>query len=202
MTELAARLEAILFHSGSPLPLAQIAHIAEFGEEETLAALNMLEDKLKERGIRLMRHDNLFMLAVAPEQSETITRLAKEELETKLTRAAVETLAVIMYRNPVSKPEVDYIRGVNSAMILRNLMIRGLIDRDPHPVDRRTFVYKPSLDLLRFLGIASQEELPDYVQKRKSLDVFLRQQQEREEEQMTSGVVGSEEQEEQAANNL
>ncbi|MBI2175501.1 MAG: SMC-Scp complex subunit ScpB [Parcubacteria group bacterium] len=176
MTDLAVRIEAILFHSGESLSLSQIAHIAESGEEEAHTALVHLEETLKNRGIRLVRHDRAFQLAVAPEQSGTITRLAKEELEAKLTRAAVETLAVIMYRNPVSKSEIDYIRGVNSAMILRNLMMRGLMDREPHPVDRRAFIYKPSLDLLRFLGVANQEELPDYTQTRKLLGDFLKQQ--------------------------
>ena len=76
-------------------------------------------------------------------------------------RAGLETISIILYKAPVPKSEIDFIRGVNSQFILRNLLIRGLVERIPSSSGRGG-AYRPTLDLLRYLGVTKVEELPDY----------------------------------------
>ena len=86
----------------------------------------------------------------------------------------METLAIVAYSGPVPRAEIDFIRGVNSSFTLRNLLISGLVEREINPKDRRTFIYKPSMDFLRFLGLGKLEDLPEYGEFRKSSEDFLR----------------------------
>jgi segregation and condensation protein B len=87
----------------------------------------------------------------------------KEDIEGNLSRAALETLAIIAYRQPITRPEIDFIRGVNSTIMLRNLLMRGLVDRERARQDARMFEYKVSFDLLKLLGIAKVQDLPDFA---------------------------------------
>jgi segregation and condensation protein B len=80
----------------------------------------------------------------------------------EIGKAGLETLAIILYNGPISRREVDYIRGVNSTFILRNLCVRGLVEREPDLKDQRILRYKSSLSLLAHLGIKSVEELPEF----------------------------------------
>ena len=84
----------------------------------------------------------------------------------------METLSIILYQGPISRSDIDYIRGVNSQFILRNLLIRGLIERIDNPNDARSFLYKVSINLLANLGINKIEELPEYEQVKKDIDLF------------------------------
>ena len=96
-------------------------------------------------------------------------------------RAGIETLTIIAYRGPVSKKEIEYIRGVNSQYALRNLLLRGLIERNTSPNDERMVVYNVTSDTIRFLGLQNVSELPEYMEMRQQLDVAERL---REEEQI------------------
>ncbi|KKR79438.1 MAG: Segregation and condensation protein B, partial [Candidatus Nomurabacteria bacterium GW2011_GWA2_40_9] len=89
--------------------------------------------------------------------------LQKEELNKDLSKSSLETLSVILYKNGVNRREIDYIRGVNSSFTLRALSVRGLVERVLDPADSRRYVYKPTFELLSFMGIKSVEELPDYA---------------------------------------
>lgn len=170
---LSRQLEAILFYHTEPIAVRKLAALTNTTEEQTRAALRDLEDCLAGRGVCVVVQDDRVMFATAPEYSSLIAALAKEELEAPLSKASLETLAVVLYRHPVAKPEVDYIRGVNSGFILRSLLVRGLIEREPHAVDRRMYVYKPSFELLRFLGIENLQKLPDYGKQRDALEKFF-----------------------------
>ncbi len=112
------------------------------------------------------------MLATAPEAGPLLERIAKEERSKDIGKAGLETLAIILYRGPVTRAEVDYIRGVNSTFILRHLTVRGLVERIPNPEDSRSFLYRPTFELLSFLGITSIEELPEYASIMSQLDEF------------------------------
>jgi segregation and condensation protein B len=89
-----------------------------------------------------------------------------------LGKAGLETLAIILYQGPISRADIDYIRGVNSQFIVRNLLIRGLIERVDNPTDARSFLYKTTLDLLSHLGISKIQDLPEYDQVRRDIDGF------------------------------
>jgi segregation and condensation protein B len=156
------RIEAILFFKGEPVSLKELSRLLGAPIETVETALGGLRESLSQRGIRLMRVDNSVMLATAPEMTEMIEKVRKEELSRDIGKAGSETLSIILYQGPVSRAQIDYIRGVNSTFILRNLMIRGLVERENNPHDQRSFLYKPTFDLLSYLGVTRKEELPDY----------------------------------------
>src|SRR5690606_13566672 len=89
-----------------------------------------------------------------------------------LGKAGLETLAIIMYKGKASKKEIDYIRGVNSGFIIRNLLIRGLIRREEES-DDRSFSYSPTAELLAFMGISKVEDIPEYEAMREEMDRFI-----------------------------
>ena len=97
--------------------------------------------------------------------------MQKEELNKELSKASLETLSIILYKNGVSRAEIDYIRGVNSSFTLRALSVRGLIEKTIDTKDNRRYIYKPSFDTLSFMGIKSAEELPDYREVNNSIQV-------------------------------
>ena len=139
--------------------------LAEFlgvGQTEINEAIEKLKEILKERGIVLQEKENEITLGTAPELSDLIEKLQKEELNKELSKASLETLSIILYKNGVSRSLIDYIRGVNSSFTLRALSIRGLIEKSIDPEDNRRYIYKPSFQLLSFMGVKSVEELPDY----------------------------------------
>lgn len=133
-------------------------------KEEVAAALDALESSLSGRGIRLVREGETVALATAPEVEELITAMRKEELEGPLGRAGLETLAVIIYRGPLSRADIEYVRGVNVSTTLRSLMIRGLVERIDNPNDKRSFLYRATADLPAYLGVSKLSDLPDFAQ--------------------------------------
>jgi segregation and condensation protein B len=119
-------------------------------------------------------------MVTAPEAHEIIEAMRKDELSGDIGKAGAETLAIVLYRGPISRAEIDRIRGVNSTFILRNLLIRGLVERRQHPTDSRSWVYATTPELMNHLGIQSREMLPDFVAVMDSLDAFEKQQAEEE----------------------
>jgi hypothetical protein len=101
-------------------------------------------------------------LTTVPQVSTLIEKITKEELSKELSKAALETLAIVLYKGPIARSEIDYIRGVNSTFILRNLLIRGLVEKIDNPNDQRSFLYGTTLATLEYLGISSSSELPKY----------------------------------------
>ena len=96
-----------------------------------------------------------------------------EELKADLGRAGLETLTTILYRGPVAKSEIDYLRGVNSSHTLRHLLVRGLIAKKPNPEDARSLLYEPTFELLSLLGLTQLTELPEFETIKKQIDNFL-----------------------------
>lgn len=159
---LASRIEAILFWKGEPLSLQDISRLTQTNEEEVLRAAEDLRTQLQGRGIVLVQTQNELSLGTTAQMSEVIAALRKEELSKDLGKAGLETLSIILYKGPVSRKEIDYIRGVNSAFIVRNLLIRGLIERVEESKNGRSFRYQSSIALLSFLGIQKVEDLPEF----------------------------------------
>ncbi len=157
-----AHLEALLFLSNHPMSLAKLAELADASTDEVRAALDRIDERFSGEGtgIRLVRHAQSVQLATAPELSKLVLALQKDEQRAELTKPALETLTIIVYRGPISKAELDTIRGVNCSLILRNLMIKGLIETadSPGAVTR----YQVSFDFLRHLGVQRVEDLPDF----------------------------------------
>ena len=112
-------------------------------------------------GIQVLRHGSTVQLVSSPLHSKLITDYLKEEQTGELTRPAVETLTIVAYRGPISKIHLDTIRGVNCALILRHLMIRGLIEAKAVS-DKYQTTYQVTADFVRFLGLSNINQLPDY----------------------------------------
>jgi len=169
---LSAKIEAILFFKSEPVEKSWLAKTLAVSLDSIETALNQLKSNLENRGLALLEKENSVMLGTAPDLSSLIEALIKEELNRDLGKAGLETLAIVLYEGPVSRPEIDYIRGVNSSFILRNLLVRGLVERLPKPDDARTFIYRPTFDLLRYLAVAKVGDLPDYELIRQELLTF------------------------------
>lgn len=188
MTGLTHKVEAILFFKGEPITIKKLAGILNVSEGDIDGALDDLEANLMGRGIRLMRKDDEVMLGTAPECSTLIDGLIKEDINRELGKAGVETLATVLYLAPIARSSVDHIRGVNSSFIMRNLMVRGLVERIPNPGGQRSFLYRPTFELFSYLGITRPEELPEYETVRAEISLFNRTQDEK-----TAGEISAEE---------
>ncbi|MEW6610434.1 MAG: SMC-Scp complex subunit ScpB [Patescibacteria group bacterium] len=169
---LISQLESFLFISNRPLTVRRLAELVGTGEEAVEAALADLREKTngEERGVQLVSVGNAYQFATRGEYAKLIAAFVKEELVGEMTRPQLETLTIIAYRGPVAKSELERIRGVNCSLILRNLMIRGLVETvdgqdDAHdPMARLLVRYQVTHDFVRFLGLTSVEQLPEYEQ--------------------------------------
>ena len=182
MSNLQNKIEAILFWKGEPMSRKRLAEIlsssakasdgqGRIGQLEINEAIEKLKENLKNRGIVLIEKDDEITLGTAPELSPLIEKLQKEELNKELSKASLETLSIILYKNGISRSEIDYIRGVNSSFILRALSVRGLVEREMDPKDNRRYIYKPSFELMSYMGIKSLEELPDWAEVNGSIEI-------------------------------
>jgi segregation and condensation protein B len=169
---LESQIEALLFWKAEALSIKKIANILNKDIDDIKKAIQILKESLKGRGITLIEWEEDITLGTAKEVSELIETLNKEELSKDLGKAGLETLSIILYQGPISRVDIDYIRGVNSQFIIRNLLIRGLIEKVDNPLDQRSFLYKPSLELLAFLGISKVTDLPDFESVRKDIESF------------------------------
>jgi segregation and condensation protein B len=157
-----SQIEAILFWKWEPQSIKKLAASLGKKEEEILASLEILKEKIKDRGVELVYKDDEVMLGTASRLSHIIERLTKEELVRDLGKAGLETISIIAYKGPVSRAEIDYIRGVQSNFILRNLQVRGLVEKISNPKDARSFLYRPTFELLQFLGVSKIQDLPEF----------------------------------------
>lgn len=163
-TPLSAKLEALLFVSAEPVTAAQLATALDVAPSVVERGLNELDEALATRGLRLQRHAGRFQLTTAPELAELVERFLGLESTTHLSRAALETLAIIAYQQPVTRPQVDAIRGVNSDSMLKSLLNKGLIlesGRADGP--GRPILYSTTPEFLQHFGLNSILELPPLV---------------------------------------
>ena len=172
--DISAKIEAILFWKAEPISIKKLTSLLGDTADVNITnnGLLNLENKLKGSGLTLVRTEDEVMLGTAKEFSLLIEKISKEELMRDLGKAGLETLSIVLYQGPISRADIDYIRGVNSQFILRNLLIRGLIERIDNPDDARSFLYKPTLNLLANLGTSKIEDLPEYALIRKEIDEF------------------------------
>lgn len=156
-----SQIEAILFFKGEPLSIKRLASLTNTTVEAVTEALQTLEARLT-GGISLMQKEDEVTLSTHKDASSIIESIIKEELVRDIGKAGLETLAIVLYKGPVTRREIDYIRGVNSTFILRNLLIRGLVEKVTNPTDERSYLYKPTFELLAHLGANKIDELPQY----------------------------------------
>ncbi len=170
---LACQLEAVLFYKSEPVKISVLAKILGADESAIKEASNELKSGLVGRGIRLLENDNSLSLVTAGEVSELIENITKEELSRDIGKAGLETLAIILYQGEVARADIDYIRGVNSSFILRHLLVRGLVARETSPTDQRSFIYRPTTELLATLGLENKEQLPEFAEIKTKIASFM-----------------------------
>jgi segregation and condensation protein B len=165
---IASKLEALLFVYGDALSFKKAMSVLAVSKEQLLEARELLKNSLQERssGLALFEHDDTLQLVTRAEYSGLLAEVVKAEMNESLTPAGLETLAIIAYAGPISRAEIDYIRGVNSSYTVRALSLRGLIEREVDSKRANVFLYRPSADLLRHLGVESTSDLPDYARLR------------------------------------
>jgi len=173
-----AKIEALLFWKNENVTIAWLAKALEVSKEEILAVLDGRHfdeyNGAHHRGIVLQRNGDEVALKTAPEATSLIETFSKEELVKELTPSSLETLSIITYRGPLGKKDIDYIRGVNSGFILRNLLIRGLIEKEEGSAGKGV-LYRPTLDLMSLLGITKLEELEEYEKVKIEIEQFKNQ---------------------------
>ncbi len=161
---LSAIIEALLFISTSPISVPQLAKALDEPEKNIQAALEELKKYYEEnRGLILQWHNNKVQLTSAPFMGELIENFLGVEVTTTLTQAALEALAIVAYRQPITRPEIDEVRGVNSDGVVRNLLSKGLIEE----VGRKEGVGRPVLyattaDFLSYFGLSALDDLPPF----------------------------------------
>ena len=158
---LSVKLEAMLFVAAEPVATAQLAAALDVAPSVIERGLNELDASLASRGLRLQRHAGRVQLTTAPELAELIERFLGLEATSHLSRAALETLAIIAYQQPVTRPQIDSIRGVNSDSMMKSLLSKGLIlesGRADGP--GRPILYSTTPEFLQHFGLNSILEMP------------------------------------------
>lgn len=154
-------IESVLFTAGEPVSLTELAGLVGVSKSELQSLLKDLQESYRDRGVRVVFDSRSAQLVSAPEAGKYVARYVQSELRGKLSPSALETLAIVAYRGPITRPDIERIRGVNSAQSLRTLAVRGLISdvgrkREPG----RPILYDSTLELLKHLGVSGKDELP------------------------------------------
>lgn len=163
--QLIAQLEALLFVTPAAVTIAQLAAALEVTPRYVELGLEYLRARYQQEtapsGIRLQEHHGRYQLTTAPEHSAVVERFMGLDITSRLSHAALETLAIIAYQQPVTRPEIDSIRGVNSDGVLKSLLSKGLVQevgRAERP--GRPILYASTSDFLQHFGLNSLQELP------------------------------------------
>lgn len=161
-------VESLLFISGEPMDFKKLGKLMGENEEAVRGICLKLSDEYRSRnsGIRIMTSEDSVQMVTAKENSEAVDSFLKMDIEGDLSRSALETISIIAYRGPMTRSEIEEIRGVNCSFTLRQLAIRGLVERIDNPSDSRSYLYKVSLDFLRHMGMEKIEDLPRYQELR------------------------------------
>jgi segregation and condensation protein B len=158
------RVEALLFAAAGATNVTQIAQSLSVTPLRVERALESLKQTYAQRGIRIQRHRGEIQLTTAPEFSKDVEKFLSLESSTRLTQAAIEVLAIVAYEQPVTRPQIDSIRGVNSDSVIKTLLRYGMvaeIGRSEGP--GRPILYQTSTEFLQHFGLNDLDELPPLV---------------------------------------
>lgn len=167
---LAQIIEGLLFYFGDTISIATLATYTKQSEAEVRGALIALGEDLMSRGLVLVVQNEKVTLATHPDISTIITAIQKEELEGELSKAAQEVLSIVLYAGPISKGYIDYIRGVNGTVSIRNLVARGLIEKKEGGARSQ---YVVTTDFLMSLGVSTASSIEGYDDIRAKLEAVL-----------------------------
>ncbi len=163
MNHLDAHIEAILFATAEPTTKRKLARLLGVANEKVAEAVQRLGERLntEDSGLRLIVSGEKIELVTSSEVSESVKKALKQDVQGELTKPSLEALTILAYRGPMTRPELEQIRGVQSSMILRNLMMRGLVEMKEETRLGQP-LYAVTVEFLKHLGITSQKDLPDF----------------------------------------
>jgi segregation and condensation protein B len=162
-------IESILLVAEKPISSKELSKCTEAMVSEVQDVLVELIKEYENRGIKIIRKGEYYSMVTDPENAEAVSRFLNEELRHDLSGAALETLSIITYKQPVTRLEIEEIRGVASDQILRNLLIRGLIQevgRKDSP--GRPILYGTTMEFLQYFGLEGEHQLPVFKPPKKT----------------------------------
>ncbi len=183
--DLARKIEALLFALGRPLARKELSRLLDADRGDISAALTELQNTLQ-GGVVLVDDGDEVELRVGAESAALIEKVRKDEYSRDIGKAGLEALSAVLYRGPLTRSEIDFIRGVNSSQTLRTLTLRGLIRKVENDAGRTlsdsarpagggrrgSFLYEPTTELLAELGVSRMQDLPDYADVRQKLQTL------------------------------
>lgn len=175
--ELSQQIEGLLFYKATPMRKSALMKVFDVDTDTLSQALIKLKERLKDGAVVLSETDSEVQLVTASALDPLIESVRKDEMKRDIGKAGAETLAIVLYKGPISRAEIDRIRGVNSSFILRNLLIRGLIERE---VEKNNALFSVTTMLLSHMGITNRTELPNYATVLDQLEKFEAEQTEQE----------------------
>lgn len=172
MQKVKSIIESLLFVSGESIKISKLAGICAISEEEMEKAVAALSaDYARERGLLIIRIGDTVQLVTNPDNAQFVSEMLKSEIQENLSQASLEVLSIVAYRGPITRAEIEEIRGVNCSFTLRALSIRGLVDKIENIKDNRRYLYNISFDFLKKMGVEGVEKLPDWELLNKKPDV-------------------------------
>lgn len=157
-------IESILFARGEEISIAQLGKVIEIKKNEVVLAVEELIAEYKDgkKGFGIIKNGENIQMVTNPQNAEFVEKTIKKNLQEGMSRTALEVLAIVAYRGPVSRADIEAIRGVNSSFTLRNLLMRGLIVRNTNENDQRGYLYNISTEFIKKMGLGQIQELPEY----------------------------------------
>lgn len=170
--ELTHKIESILLFKGQPVSFKELAKVLETEESAVKSAVKNLSASYQGRGMSVISNESKCELVTSAGASELLSSMQKQENETELSAASLETLSIVLYMGPIARSMIDYIRGVNSQFTVRTLLVRGLIERDSSSKSPK---YVVTLDTMKFLGLNKVDDLPNYKEVKQSIAQFIKE---------------------------
>jgi segregation and condensation protein B len=175
--KLKSAIESILFISGEPVKISRIVKITSAPKPEVENAIMVLQGEYgtSGKGMAILTKEDEVQMATNPENAGIVDQLVKSEIQENLSKAGLEVLAIVAYRGPMTRMDVEAIRGVNCSFTLRSLLMRGLVERIENPRDNRGYLYKISFEFLKKMGVENVAGLPDFetLSKDERIDSIL-----------------------------
>lgn len=172
------KIQSILFVAGRPVSIKELSKTLDAGREDIKKALEELRAEHQNSGIVLLEQGETYLLSTNADNTKVVKDFLNAELRERLTDSSLETLAIVAYKQPVHRAEIEAIRGVSSQYTLRLLTMRGLIEKIPDPGDARQNLYRTTHEFLQHLGLTSPKDLPEFEELTKAVkppEVFISQ---------------------------
>ena len=162
-------ISVLLFLNENGIKREEIKSKLKIKDNELDKAISEIKSNLKKIGLDIIDNGSCLLISTSKEVSDFVKKYKDQMYTSNFTKGARETLSIVMYLGPISKIDVDYIRGVNSQSLLNQLLLRGLIEKEIDNKDRRVTIYRLTTDFLSYLGVSNIEELPNYEKLSKEL---------------------------------